>query len=319
MEKLSKDNINQFKRLVKEVVQETVVKNPFKVGDLVKLRPDILKRISLGPNRDSQNWHRTLTNLQDKMGKIIKIFPDNKNVNVEYKESWVSKDDWNRESRINSIGIDSEELVPYSEDPSMGEGVGWVHTKDIKKDPHHTTNKMTGKVNRWTVKYENESDIKELRDLGKVDETSENPNKNYIIFGRRGPQSVYYCESSYQGIRLLSYGQDVAKRFKTKEEVYRKIFELKQKYKGISHWDYEVVPAERSEWEKTYTATVKLGPNTISVPVKNSSGDWVVKWMVNRSRDDTRTYYTDDKQDALNTYTLMVKSAEEENKKLTQS
>src|ERR1039458_3857733 len=360
MEKLSKDNINQFKRLVKEVVQETVVKNPFKVGDLVKLRPDILKRISLGPNRNCQNWYRTLANLQDKMGKITKVFPSNKNVNVEYKESWVSKDDWNRGLRINSIGIDSEELVPYSEDPSIGEGVGWVHTKNIKRDPHHTTNKMTGKVNRWTIKYEGvnkeknispiemaqklfdslrywdfinaireeefdvsnaakravtkaaakkissegpignptivsywhwiksflnskqrkiyntlydmcvkeissimsekriqrESTVSELRDLGKVDEISENPNKNYIIFARSGPQSVYYCKSSTRGDRLLPYSQDIAVRFKTKEEVYKKIHELKQKYKGILKWDYEVVPAEQSEFEKTYTATV---------------------------------------------------------------
>jgi hypothetical protein len=395
-----------MKKLNNEVVKG---KNPFKVGDLVKLRPDILKLVHQGSNYESRTWVETLKNLEGKMGKISKMFPTSNNVNVKYETSWISHDQHGRKSKIDTIGIDYDKLVPYSKDPSVEEGVGWVYTKDIKKDPHHTTNKMTGKVNRWTVKYENtnEVDMRELRDLGKmpddkismneikdvikellnemwigfeeegkeshplnkwlggdgteddlskqikyprgvnvydklkegekdqnitinivdkvknkvkkqVDETMDNPNKNYIIFGRSGPQTVYYCNSSTQGARLVPYSQDIAERFKTLEEVKRKIFELKQKYKGIKNWGYEVVPAEKSEWEKTYTATVKLGPNTISTPTKNTEGEWVVKWMVNGVRDENKTYYTDDKKDALNTYARMVKSAEEENKKLIQ-
>src|ERR1035437_187853 len=335
---------------MKKLNKENIEKNQqFRIGDLIKLRPDILNKIHQGPNHMGREWRKTLDHLQDKMGKVIKVETGitrpqcSKNyVNVEYEEPWINTDEFGRKSKLNKIVLQSYLLVPYSEDPSLTteQFGGYVSDKDMKKDPKHITNE------RWRIKFQSSDDLKkhgnteksdvmELRDLGHmpdnisvkeireviqelIKETSENPNKNYIIFGRSGPQLVYYCNSSTQGARLVPYSQDTAERFKTMEAVRNKIIQLKQKYKGILKWDYEIVPAEKSEWEKTYTATVKLGSNTISTPM-NIDGEWIVKWMVNGKRDENKTYYTDNRKDAFDTYARMAKSAEEENKKIQQS
>ena len=60
---------------------------------------------------------------------------------------------------------------------------------------------------------------------------------------------------------------------------------------------------------KDNTMTMK---HTISKPVK-VDGEWVVKWMTNGKRNEDRTYYTDDKKDALDTMSEMIKQAEKFN------
>jgi len=55
--------------------------------------------------------------------------------------------------------------------------------------------------------------------------------------------------------------------------------------------------------------------HTISKPVKKKdTEEWIVKWMTNGKRDENKTYYTTDKEDAWVTYQQMVKHAEEANK-----
>lgn len=55
--------------------------------------------------------------------------------------------------------------------------------------------------------------------------------------------------------------------------------------------------------------------HSISKPVrKPDTNEWVVKWMTNGRRDENKTYYTDDKQDAFDTYEQMVKNANDMNK-----
>jgi hypothetical protein len=59
--------------------------------------------------------------------------------------------------------------------------------------------------------------------------------------------------------------------------------------------------------------------HTISRPVKNrqiSDNEWIVKWMTNGKRDEDKTYYTDDEEDAWDSYRDMVKWANQENLKM---
>jgi len=55
--------------------------------------------------------------------------------------------------------------------------------------------------------------------------------------------------------------------------------------------------------------------HVISKPVKDTStGEWVVKWMTNGKRDEGKTYYADDLNDANDTRNVMVKHADEMNR-----
>jgi hypothetical protein len=56
------------------------------------------------------------------------------------------------------------------------------------------------------------------------------------------------------------------------------------------------------------------GGHSVSAPVKINS-EWVIKWMTNGKRDERKTNYTDDKDDAYGTYELMKKEAESMNTK----
>ena len=57
-----------------------------------------------------------------------------------------------------------------------------------------------------------------------------------------------------------------------------------------------------------------VAKHVISKPIKNSAtGEWVVKWMTNGKRDENKTYYTDDEQDAKLTAKQMMKHASQMN------
>ena len=357
-------NIKEVKDVIDGLIYEVVIgKNPFKVGDLVKLRPDILKLVHQGPNHESRTWRETLENLEGKMGKVDRIFPNSKTVSVEFEEPWTNKDQWGRDYTVGSIGIDYDKLVPYAKDPSLDEQFGgYVSDKDMKKDPKHISGE------RWRIKFQSSSDLEkhgntekspitnELRDLGKIPdqnvsineirevvqellkemwigweeeeegkvgevkkkikETQDNPNKSYIILGKSGPVTTYYVSNDTQGERMVQWGQSIATKFHKMEDVRHKIIQLKQRYKGIKNWDYEVV-SSKPDWEgiwKPTGKTIMLG-NKVLKPVKKGD-EWVVKWYVNGKRDENRDYYTDDKKDAYDTYAKMLKHAEEENNNL---
>lgn len=53
------------------------------------------------------------------------------------------------------------------------------------------------------------------------------------------------------------------------------------------------------------------GIHKISKPVKIGD-EWVVKWMTNGKRDENKTYYTDDRKDAFDTYAAMVRHSKGE-------
>lgn len=75
----------------------------FKKGDIVKLRDDVLRRHArsvpahMGYTREQFKWRDTLDKLAGKSGKIERIFPNSKHVNVDFDG--------------HLIGIDATELV----------------------------------------------------------------------------------------------------------------------------------------------------------------------------------------------------------------
>lgn len=138
--------------------QENVCgKNPFKVGDEVTIHPKALVRHSrsipayMGYTTQQFSWRDTLRKLEGKVGKIERLFPDSKHVNVDFNGYL--------------IGIDYTDLV--STNKPVAEGVGYVHDKDMKKDPKHIAGE------RWRIKYQSPSDLKKHgnTEMSPVDET----------------------------------------------------------------------------------------------------------------------------------------------------
>ena len=83
---------------------KSLLTNPFKVGDPVKLRPDVLKRHSAsvpahaGYTHEQFQWRDTLRKLEGQIGKIERVFPNSKHVNVQFDDGTL-------------IGIDHTELM----------------------------------------------------------------------------------------------------------------------------------------------------------------------------------------------------------------
>ena len=231
-----KDSVEEdmYNDLVREfgdgqTVNEIKQQNPFKVGDKVILRKDVLVRHArsvpahMGYNKNQFSWRKTLDGKEGVVGTISRIFPNSKHVNVKFDKPFKSKDEYDREYETDTIGIDYTELEPTTEKPltegewsstvsayedgfkngkldkSMGqenplglkagpspnqkaysqgyydgytgskkssydsmkfrEGYGYVHDKDMKKDPKHIKGK------RWTVKYENNIPLNEVKSV----------------------------------------------------------------------------------------------------------------------------------------------------------
>lgn len=484
-------NREDFKDIIDEIIYESLIgKNPFKEGDLVKLRPYTFHRY--GRN---QIWRDTLQRLEGKVGKVTKVFPNSKHVNVQYPEKWQTQDEHGRSYTVNTIGIEYTNLVPaenpekelgevsqkdlvqtlprrpsqykyddkgnlrldkmtldnlaglkakvvraiaflrkqpdhnpeemkreveefrrisdeikrrlYDINAPVEEGYGAGTTKDIKSDTKHTKNKTTGKVQRWTVKFDSKKDLKKhgykgkspvkesinfsgIKDTvneilnemwigweeGKTDEPNEPTtlykhykdlvdrlggqgktgemakqkldqilanvlskkkvneedithkddikaftpgtpsNKSYIIFAKSGPSTVYYVQSPTQGERMVQNAQSMAYRFPTEEAVRNKMNQLKQKYKGITGWNLQIVGPKTWEgvWHSVGPKVINLG-HQVTKPTKNrETGEWVVKWFTDGKKDESKTYYTDDQKDANDTYLAMSRQAAELNK-----
>lgn len=83
-----------------------ITKNPFKIGDKVKLKHDVLGRHSksvpahAGYTTDQFKWRDTLDGLEGQVGVIDRLFDKSKHVNVKF-------------SGFKTIGIDYTELEPY--------------------------------------------------------------------------------------------------------------------------------------------------------------------------------------------------------------
>lgn len=443
---------NTIKDIIDELIYENVVgrSNPFQVGDLVKLHPNVVN--GSGPNIQ---WRQTLEQLLGKVGKISRVFPDSKHINVKYDQPWKSKDEHGKEYSVDTIGVDYTQLIPANNpQKGFGEGCGWGMPKDIAKDPKHTTNKITGKNQRWTVKFQSSEDLKKhgntekspvnesfeqngrtpaepmkltnmilsmgsgesvifftnqgnrgpmihivrrpsqagqqvqsefvfdvedqkkkkqiitqqsqvekladsivkqklTRYMGnyqtptypktKGSEPISNPqvtsgqlkevikelideveigfnqkrlkkninegdptlNKEYIIWAKSGPATVYFVDSQSQGPRMVQNAQSMATRFPSEEVVRNKILQLKQKYPGIKKFDFEIVGPKTGEqvWKPHGPKEFELGHQVLK-PVKKGD-EWIVKWVTNGKIDRDKTYFTDDRKDANDTYELM--------------
>lgn len=139
--------------------------------------------------------------------------------------------------------------------------------------------------------------------------------KKYIIWAKSGPSTVYYVNSQTQGERMIQNAQSMATKFDTEEQVRRKILELRQKYKGIKKFDFEIVAAEpgwEDVWKSRGPKEIKLG-HQVFKPVKRGE-EYVVRWATDGKTDEGKTYYTDDREDANGTYREMIKQADELNK-----
>lgn len=96
--------------------------NPLKVGDKVKLRPDVLLRHSksipahAGFTKEEFRWREVIGNLKGKTGIVERLFPNSKHVNVQF--------------RTTMIGIDYTELVK----------VGGINIKKMTAE-HYMRNK----------------------------------------------------------------------------------------------------------------------------------------------------------------------------------
>ena len=58
----------------------------------------------------------------------------------------------------------------------------------------------------------------------------------YIISGKSGPETKFYCESATQGGRMVPNAYSMAYAFSSEEEANRKLLHLQAFYKGITEW-----------------------------------------------------------------------------------
>jgi hypothetical protein len=91
--------------------------------------------------------------------------------------------------------------------PIKKEGVGAVYTKDIKKDPKHTTNPVTKKVNRWTVKF-NEVATREGKTSPNSDDivkliNSLKKNTAIMFYGLTLQQRIYVRRTSEGHLEVI--------------------------------------------------------------------------------------------------------------------
>jgi hypothetical protein len=105
-------NVGQVAASSSEVVAspatafEKKAAHPFKVGDSVKLRADVLQRHSrnvpahMGYSHEQFEWRKTLGELEGKTGKIERVFPNSQHVNVEFEGVLIGID----ASELESVG-----------------------------------------------------------------------------------------------------------------------------------------------------------------------------------------------------------------------
>lgn len=67
----------------------------------------------------------------------------------------------------------------------------------------------------------------------------EDVQNGFIIVGKSGPQTVFFCSSPTQGQKMIPNAQSLAYVFPTEEDAHKKITDLMAKYKGIIGWEVE--------------------------------------------------------------------------------
>jgi len=84
--------------------------NPFKPGDRVKLRFDVLLRHSrsvpahAGFTREQFRWRDILDKLEGKTGVVERIFPDSKHTNVKFSSGLIGID-WTELVKVGGVSL----------------------------------------------------------------------------------------------------------------------------------------------------------------------------------------------------------------------
>lgn len=151
--------------------------------------------------------------------------------------------------------------------------------------------------------------------LSGLNESQENkhPGMEFIIVAKSGPVATYYVSSPTQGERMVQNALSMATRFKNEEEVRKKLEQLKSTYKGITDWNIKGVASD--VLQPNINQQKPSAGHQVFKPVRNSLGEYVVRWAYNGKTLSAYSYYTDDKKDALDTYELMFRNAQEMNRK----
>jgi hypothetical protein len=173
-----------IKKIICEIIAES--NTSFKAGDKVKLRPDVLARHAksvpahTGYTTTQFSWRGTLDKLEGKVGTVTKVFPNSKHVNVTFQDSWSSKDGSGRTYNVNTIGIDSTELVPVSEE--LAESIKHIISKPVKD---HSTGE-------WVVKW--------------------------MTNGKRDEDKTYYTDDKQDAIDTAKHMTQKAAEFNSEEQ-----------------------------------------------------------------------------------------------------
>lgn len=192
--------------------------------------------------------------------------------------------------------------TPRSYEPQIAqEGVGPVYPKDIKKDPKHVEDPDTGKPEHWRIKFQS------AKDLSKHGTTEKSPVNEGITKKelREMIEEVLNEEApaGWEGtVKAMKKHKDIDNPWALSHWMKNKGYKSHKRQDEISLTPNARIPARMQP--KHYISKPMKSPDT---------GEWVVKWMTMGKRDENKTYYTDDQQDAIDTYNQMVKAAQSMN------
>ncbi len=202
-----------------------------------------------------------------------------------------------------------------SEDVPFEEGVGYVSDKDMARDPKHI------KGERWRVKFQSSGDLKKHgnTEMSSVNETISKKQLKRVI--REIVEEMWNSKNDVEGDEINEVSppgwEGTVKGMKKHKNIDNPwALAWSMKNKGMKSHKKEGVLQDPFKTNQTVDNFAK--PRTIhsiSKPVRNSeTNEWVVKWMTNGKRDENKTYYTDDKKDAFDTYEMMIQNAQQMNK-----
>ena len=293
----SKISISEVKNIIKELISEAFGEDDIGIG---------------GSDDNMDNSNDSGTTLKRATGRLTEPGEDEELVSL-YKgskpestaglpsvggamsETMEKPDDWNPQSIPKNVDDISKIIhslpegtgVFFSYDKETGHSSDWIWIEcvsDGESFTYYMTSNGGGKV--------------ELEDDSMIDDiASEVLNGGYN----------YYAIQKINGYEKPSYNsfhpeddQEIGDYERYGADQPEPQYEAFKKLKSI------VREALKEEFNKVQ--------HTISNPVKDSStGEWIIKWMTNGKRDENKTYYTNDKQDAINTAIKMRKQAEEMN------
>jgi len=244
--------------------------------------PELIKGMRMWINNcsfgDSFEKRKSLDNFSDE--QVLQHIKDNYDDGVK---GFLR--DYNSKSQV-PIGMNNE-------------GVGYVTNKDMAKDPKHI------KGERWRIKFQSDGDLKKHgnTEMSKVNEDKIKLSEIKTVI-KELVDEMWDSRNDVEGDE--THGEDVFNDMAGEGEG-DDVNETPQ-YEGTLQEPF------KSNQDITDLANPKI-IHYISKPVrKPETNEWVVKWMINGKRDENKTYYTDDKRDAFDTYKQMVKHAGEMNK-----